>query len=56
MDDQLLLTYHDVSSWLDKGYAADVILFEFAKAFNILSQAILLTKLECLRADGTALG
>ncbi len=56
MDDQLLLTYHDVYTWLDKGYAFDVILFDFAKAFNIVSQAILLTKLECLGVGGTALG
>ena len=32
--DQLVLTYHHVTSWLDQGFNVDLILFDFSKAFD----------------------
>ena len=46
--DQLLLVYHDVSVWLDGGNVVDLILFDFAKAFDVVSHPILLAKLTSL--------
>ena len=46
--DQLLLVYDEVSKMVDKGGAVDVILFDFSKAFDIVSHAIMLNKLNRL--------
>ena len=49
--DQLLLVYNDISKWLDAGSAVDLILFDFAKAFDVVSHPIILTKLSRLGID-----
>ena len=46
--DQLLLVYNEVSKVVDEGGVADVILFDFSKAFDVVSHAILLEKLKRL--------
>ena len=45
VDDQLLLVYDDVTSWLDSGYVVDVVLFDFSKAFDVVCHTILIDKL-----------
>ena len=49
--DQLLLVYDDVSKCLDDGSVVDLIMFDFAKAFDSVSHPILLTKLHLLGID-----
>ena len=46
--DQLLLVYDDVTKWLDDGCVIDLILFDFAKAFDTVSHPVLLQKLKLL--------
>ena len=46
--DQLLLVYDDVTKWLDDGCVVDLVLFDFAKAFDTVSHPILITKLQLL--------
>ena len=46
--DQLLLVYNAVSKVVDEGGVADVILFDFSKAFDVVSHVILLEKLNRL--------
>ena len=53
--DQLLLTYNDVSLWIDQGFDVDVILFDFAKAFDTVCHQILLSKLESIGIQGRIL-
>ena len=55
VDDQLLLVYNDVVSWLDSGYAVDVVLFYFFKAFDKVSHTVLLSKLHLLGIGGSLL-
>ena len=55
VDDQLLLTYDYVSKWLDEDYVVDLILFDFAKAFDVVSHSMLINKLECLGVGGLLL-
>ena len=55
VDDQLLLAYNDVTSWLDSGFAVDVVLFDFAKAFDVVSHTILVDKLRLLGVTGPLL-
>ena len=43
--DQLLLVYNDVSKWVDEGSVVDLVLFDFSKAFDVVSHPILLAKL-----------
>ena len=38
---QILLTYSMVSKWYDVGFIVDVVLFDFAKAFIVVSHNIL---------------
>ena len=54
-DDQLLLTYTDVSQGLDQGHIVDLILFDFRKAFDVVCHTILLDKLKCLGIQGHVL-
>ena len=49
--DQLLLVYDDVSKCLDDGSVVDLIMFDFAKAFDSVSHPNLLTKLRLLDID-----
>ena len=46
--DQLLLVYDDVSRATDEGQISDVVLFDFSKAFDVVSHDVLLEKLRCL--------
>lgn len=48
VDDQLLLVYDEVSRWLDSGFVVDVVLFDFSKAFDVVSHAVLIEKLKLL--------
>lgn len=48
MDDQLLLTYNSVTSWLDTSNVVDVVLFDVAKAFHTVCRTILITNLKLL--------
>jgi hypothetical protein len=54
-EDQLLLTYEDVGRWVDEGYVSDVIMLDFSKAFDVVSHAVLLSKLELLGICGSLL-
>ena len=54
-EDQLLITYDYVSSGIDKGKTIDLILFDFAKAFDVVCHAILLDKLRCIGVSGRLL-
>ena len=51
-EDQLLLTYNDITESLNEGYASDLILFDFSKAFDRVSHSVLLEKLKCLGFTG----
>ena len=55
-EDQLLLVYDRVTSWIDKGYTVDVVLFDFAKAFDVVNHQLLLEKLSLLGVGGSLLG
>ena len=56
VDDQLLLVYNDVSFWLDSGFAVDVILFDFSKAFDVVCHNTLIDKLKLLGVGHPLLG
>ena len=40
-----MLTYVIVSKWYDVDFIVDVVLFDFAKAFDVVSHHLLLDKL-----------
>ena len=44
-EDQLLLTYHEISSNLDSLLTTDLLLFDFSKAFDMVNHQVLITKL-----------
>lgn len=55
-EDQLLLTYNDISYAIDLGNNVDLILFDFSKAFDTVCHDILLDKLRKLGITGKLLG
>lgn len=55
MDDQLLLTYNNVTDWLDAGFVVDLILFDLGKVFNVVNYHILIAKLRNIGVGGTLL-
>jgi hypothetical protein len=55
VDDQLLLTYDKVTHWVDSGSVVDVVLFDFAKAFDVVCHVLLIGKLAHLGVGGCLL-
>ena len=55
-EDQLLLTYDEISSCLDSGSPVDLIMFDFSKAFDVICHAILIEKLRLLGVQGSLIG
>ena len=53
--DQLLLVYNEVSRSTDIGGTNDVIMFDYSKAFDVVSHKIMCQKLENLGIGGTLL-
>ena len=53
--DQLILTYDAVTTWYDEGSVVDVILFDFAKAFDVVDYRVLLSKLSSIGIGGAVL-
>lgn len=46
------MVYDDVSSWLDLGFAVDIILFDFTIAFSVVCYNTLIDKLILLGVGG----
>ena len=55
VQDQLPLAYESVTKWYDEGSVVDVILFDFAKAFDVVDHKVLLAKLRCIGIGGKVL-
>lgn len=47
-ESRFLLTYHGTTSWHDCGMAVDLVLTDFLRAFDVVSQSILLSKLQLI--------
>ena len=47
-EDQLLLTYNDVVSWMDMGYVVDVLLLDFSSAFDVVNHVVLMCMLRSI--------
>ena len=56
VDDQLLVVYNDVTCWMESGYSVDIVLFDFSKAFDVVSHSILIDKLRLIGVGGPLLG
>ena len=54
-EDQLFLTYNHISLQWDNGNIIDLILFDFAKAFDMVNHTILVQKLQCIGLHGQLL-
>ena len=54
-EDQLLLTYNDISKGLDAGHLVDLVLFDFSKAFDIVCHNVLIEKLRLIGIQGQVL-
>lgn len=50
--DQLLVTYNHVSYWYDQGHIVDLILFDYAKAFDKVHHLTMLDKLTSIGVSG----
>ena len=55
-EDQLLLMYDDVTRWVDSGSVVVAVLFDFSKAFDVVSHCVLLEKLSSLGVRDPLLG
>ena len=55
-EDQLLLTYDEISASVDSGFPVDLIMFDFSKAFDVVCHAVLLEKLRLLGIQGCLIG
>ena len=55
-EDQLLLTYDEITASVDSGFPVDLIMFDFSKAFDVVCHAVLLDKLRLLGIQGCLIG
>ena len=51
-EDQLLLTYEEITEGLDNGFPVDIIMLDFSKAFDVVCHAILVDKLSQIGIQG----
>ena len=51
-EDQLIITYDEITKGLDAGHPVDLVMFDFAKAFDVVCHAILLEKLWSVGIQG----
>lgn len=51
-EDQLILTYHDIISWIAYGFTVDVVYDDFSKAFDFGHRDISIHKLDALAISG----
>ena len=56
VSDQLLLVYGYVSVQMDLGSDVDVLYFDYHKAFDVVNQALLVTKLSLIGIGNPLLG
>ena len=54
-EEQLLLTYNDITLSLDNGNLVDLILFDYSKAFDVVNHTIMIDKLQNLGISGKIL-
>ena len=55
-EDQLFLTYDEITASVDSGFPVDLIMFDFSKAFDVVCHAVLLDKLRLLGIQGCLIG
>ncbi|KAK3894275.1 hypothetical protein Pcinc_001969 [Petrolisthes cinctipes] len=55
VEDQLILSYNDITYWLDRGQMVDIILFDYSKTFNLVNHDIMIAKLSHLGISGSIL-
>lgn len=51
-EDQLLLTYDEITRGLDAGHPVDLVMFDFCKAFDVVCHVILMEKLKRVGIQG----